>query len=153
MTRTPKLKKLMFSVLVLLNTYKFNLQEENDEENNLDINKPLNNNKYYSPRVIVHSDKLEDFNIHLKSKSSVSHFFLKDPTETIAEDNNENIVETEIIHKRSNTTKILDWSMDKSDVIDNINDLNFIDFEEKITEAIEEDPEDDDNFLSKVKCN
>jgi len=103
--------------------------------------------------VIVHSDKLEDFNIHLKSKSSVSHFFLKDPTETIAEDNNENIVETEIIHKRSNTTKILDWSMDKSDVIDNINDLNFIDFEEKITEAIEEDPEDDDNFLSKVKCN
>jgi len=115
---------------------------------------PLKNNKYYSPRVIVHSDKLEDFNMHINSKSNVSHFFLKDPTETIAEDNNENIVETETIKRKTTTkaTKILDLSMDKSDVIDNINDLN-IDFEEQIIEAILEDPEDDDNFLSKVKCN
>lgn len=101
----------------------------------------------------VYSDKLEDFTISSSSvskfKHSQSHFrdCFQDQTEVIAEDNNENIVETEKIHKRSNLSKLLESAIDKTEAIDNFNDLIIDDLEEQITEAIEEDPEDDENAI------
>jgi hypothetical protein len=101
-----------------------------------------------SPRLPVTYDKTEDFTMLKIRNSSVSHFFTE---EAIPEDNNENIVDTEIIHKRLNNSKILENSMDKSEALDN---LNIFDLDEIITETIEEDPEDEeDNYiLEHIKC-
>ena len=126
-SKTPKINILMDSVL------------EETEESDVKI--------MASPRIKLYSDKTEDLNTP-KIKGSHSHFFASQ-SEMIVEDNNENIVEEkEKIHKRNaSMNKILESSMDKSEVIDNFNEINFIEFEEhQIRETIEEAPEDDDDI-------
>jgi len=123
-SKTPKLNLLMDPVL-----------EEKEEPEAKLIN------RLYSPRLKVYSDKVEDLN-NPKLKSSHSHFFTSN-TEVIAEDCDENIIEAVKINKRSNS-KILESSMDKSDIIDNLNvDINHSE-DNQITETILEDAEEDD---------
>jgi len=121
--------------------------EVTEESDNTKISKLI-----YSPRIKLYSDKIEDLNTP-KMKSSHSHFFTNQ-SEVIAEDNNENLVEIEKIHKRSNNSKILESSMDKTEVVDNFNEIKIDAFEENhIQETIEEDPEDEDiEILNFIKC-
>ncbi len=99
----------------------------------------------------MYSDKLEDHFNTPKLKNSLSNFFPK-YAEIIAEEVNENLeaeAEKENLHKQNQKNhKILDSSLDKSEGIENVNDLHMFELEEHITETIEEDPEDDDKEIN-----